>query len=122
MGRCVLTSQAPHLKDQAILIDPQGELIWSYDKARPVPGLDPLVPGDGKVPTVTTPYGRISHVICFDGDFPSLSRQAGQAYADLMLISSNDWRQIDPWHTRILPSGPSRAVSHSYVRPATGWR
>jgi apolipoprotein N-acyltransferase len=96
----VFSSQAPHLKDQAILIDPQGELIWSYDKARPVPGLDPLVPGDGKVPTVTTPYGRISHVICFDGDFPSLSRQAGQAYADLMLISSNDWRQIDPWHTQ----------------------
>ena len=52
------------------------------------------------MPTVTTPYGRISHVICFDGEFPYLSRQAGQAYADLMLISSNDWRQIDPWHTQ----------------------
>src|SRR6266700_1744131 len=100
MGLCVLTGQAPHMKDQAILIGPQGELIWSYAKARPVPGLDPLVPGDGKVPTVTTPYGRISNVICFDGDFPYLSRQAGQAQASLMLIPSNDWRQIDPWHTQ----------------------
>jgi apolipoprotein N-acyltransferase len=100
MGLCVLSSQAPHMRDQAILIGPQGQLIWSYDKARPVPGLDPLVPGNGKVPIVTTPYGRISNVICFDGDFPYLSRQAGQAQASLMLIPSNDWRQIDPWHTQ----------------------
>ena len=100
MGVCTLTNQAPHVKDQAILIDPQGQVLWSYDKARPVPGLDPLVPGDGKVPTATTPYGRISNVICFDGDFPYLSRQAGQAQASLMLSPSNDWRQIDPWHTQ----------------------
>jgi apolipoprotein N-acyltransferase len=70
MGRCILTSQAPHLKDQAILIGPQGELIWSYDKARPVPGLDPLVPGDGKVPTVTTPYGRILQCDLLRWGFP----------------------------------------------------
>jgi apolipoprotein N-acyltransferase len=100
MGLCVLTGQATHMRDQAILVDPQGQVIWSYDKARPVPGLDPLVPGDGKVPTVNTPYGRISNVICFDGDFPYLSRQAGQAHTDLMLIPSNDWQQIDPWHTQ----------------------
>jgi apolipoprotein N-acyltransferase len=99
MGLCLLTDQGPHEKDQAVLIDPQGQVVWSYDKARPIPGLDTLVPGDGKVPTVNTPYGRISNVICFDGDFPSLSRLAGQANADLMLVPSNDWRQIDPWHT-----------------------
>lgn len=100
MGICILTNQAPHEKDQAVLIDPQGLVIWSFDKARPVPGLDHLVPGDGKVPTVNTPYGRISNVICFDGDFSYLSRQAGQAHADLMLVPSNDWRQVDPWHTQ----------------------
>jgi len=100
MGLCVATRQAPHVQDQAILIDPQGQVLWTYNKARPVPGLDPLVPGDGVVPTVNTTYGRISNVICFDGDFPYLSRQAGQAQADLMLIPSNDWRAIDPWHTQ----------------------
>jgi apolipoprotein N-acyltransferase len=100
MGLCVLTGQGTHMRDQAVLIGPEGQVMWSYDKARPVPGFDPLVPGDGKVPTVATPYGRISNVICFDGDFPYLSRQAGQARASLMLIPSNDWRQIDPWHTQ----------------------
>jgi apolipoprotein N-acyltransferase len=100
MGLCVLTRQAPHVQDKAILIDPQGRVIWSYDKARPVPGLDKSLPGDGKAPTVDTPYGRISNVICFDGDFPYLSRQAGQAHVDLMLVPSNDWREVDPWHTQ----------------------
>jgi apolipoprotein N-acyltransferase len=100
MGLCVLTNQAPHEKDQALLIGPRGQVIWSYDKARPIPGLDISVPGNGQVPTVQTPYGRISNVICFDGDFPYLSHQAGQAHTDLMLVPSNDWRQIDPWHTQ----------------------
>jgi apolipoprotein N-acyltransferase len=100
MGLCVLTDQAPHEQDQAVLIDQRGQVVWSYDKARPVPGLDVSTPGNGKVPTVNTPYGRISNVICFDGDFPSLSRQAGRAQASLMLVPSNDWRQIDPWHTQ----------------------
>lgn len=100
MGLCVLTSQAPHEKDQALLIGQRGQVIWSYNKARPIPGLDTSAPGDGQVPIVQTPYGRISNEICFDGDFPYLSRQAGQAQADLMLVPSNDWRQIDPWHTQ----------------------
>ena len=100
MGLCVGTRQAPHVQDQAILIDPRGQVLWTYNKARPVPGLDNLVPGDGVVPTVNTPYGRIADVICFDGDFPYLSRQAGQAHVDLMLVPSNDWRAIDPWHTQ----------------------
>jgi apolipoprotein N-acyltransferase len=100
MGLCILTNQAPYEKDQAVLIDPQGQVVWSYDKARPVPGLDKSLPGDGKVPTVDTSYGRISNVICFDGDFPYLSRQAGLAHADTMLVPSNDWREIDPWHTQ----------------------
>ena len=100
MGLCVLTRQAPHVLDLAILIDPRGQVLWTYNKARPVPGLDRNLPGDGKVPIVNTPYGRITNVICFDGDFPYLSRQAGQARADLMLVPSNDWRGIDPWHTQ----------------------
>jgi len=36
MGLCVATRQAPHVQDQAILIDPQGQVLWTYSKARPV--------------------------------------------------------------------------------------
>jgi apolipoprotein N-acyltransferase len=58
-------------------------------------------PGDGQVPTIPTPYGRLASVVCYDGDFAGLLRQAGQAGADIMLIPGNDWREIDPQHTQL---------------------
>ncbi|HMX56105.1 MAG TPA: hypothetical protein PKE49_06245, partial [Leptospiraceae bacterium] len=36
-----------------------------------------------------------------DGDFPGLIRQAGQGRADLLLLPSSDWREIDPVHSRM---------------------
>jgi apolipoprotein N-acyltransferase len=92
MGYIVLQYTAPSslkdLSDRTVLVDPQGRVAWTYDKAHPVPGLDRFAPGDGKVPVVDTPYGRISNVICFDADFPDLMRQASGV--DLMLVPGND--------------------------------
>jgi apolipoprotein N-acyltransferase len=86
--------------DEIILIDPKGLVVWRYEEAHPVPGeLEP--PGDGQVPSVQTPYGRLSNVICFDADFPGSIRQAGQANVDIMLRPSNDWQAIDPYHTQV---------------------
>jgi apolipoprotein N-acyltransferase len=34
-------------------------------------------------------------------DFPGLFHQAGRLKTDLMLVPSNDWRAIDPWHTEM---------------------
>jgi apolipoprotein N-acyltransferase len=103
--------------DEIILIDPTGSVVWRYQKAHPVPG-EPWAPGDGQVPTVQTPYGRLANVICFDADFPGTMRQAGQAGADLMLVPSNDWREIDPSHTQLITF---RAIENGYslVRPTS---
>ena len=78
----------------------------------------PFVPGDGKVPTVQTPYGRLSTVICFDADFPGTIRQAGQAGADMLLVPGNDWRAIDPYHTQM---ATFRAIENGFslVRQAS---
>ena len=70
IGLGVLSRSAPYMRNQAILVDPAGQMVWTYDKARPVPGMDQLAPGDGKVPTVDTPYGKLANLICFDSDFP----------------------------------------------------
>jgi apolipoprotein N-acyltransferase len=105
--------------DEILLIDPNGLVVWRYEKAHPVPGADAhVVPGDGNVPTVQTPYGRLSNVICFDADFPSTDRQAGQAGADIMLVPSNDWGEIDPYHTQLITF---RAIENGYslVRPTS---
>ncbi len=57
--------------------------------------------GEGKLRSLDTPYGRLSSVICFDADFPQLLTQAGALGADIVLDPSNDWREVDPWHTQM---------------------
>ena len=103
--------------DESILIDPSGKVVWRYQKAHPVPG-EPFTPGDGKVPTVQTPYGRLANVICFDADFPGTIRQAGQAGADVLLVPGNDWRELDPVHTQM---ATFRAIENGFslVRQAS---
>src|SRR6266487_2571745 len=113
LGLCELLShpvQSSFFTDESILIDPTGSVVWRYQKAHPVPG-EPWNPGDGQVPTVQTPYGRLSNVICFDADFPGTLRQAGQAGADIMLVPSSDWREIDPYHTQV---ATFRAIENGY--------
>lgn len=108
----VQTTPSLHaLHDRAVLLDPQGHVDWIYDKAYPIPGLESFAPGDGKVPITDTAYGRIANVICFDGDFPNLMRQGGSQGVDLMLVPSNDWRGIDPWHTQ---HAVFRAIENGY--------
>ena len=56
---------------------------------------------DGKIQVLETPFGRLSSVICFDMDFPGLLHEAGNLGTDIMLVPSNDWLEIDPWHTEM---------------------
>jgi apolipoprotein N-acyltransferase len=71
------------------------------------------------VPTVQTPYGRLSNVICNDAEFPGTLRQAGQAGADIMFVPSNDPHAIDPYNTqgtmfRAIENGFSEVRQTSY--------
>ncbi len=105
MGLAVFLPDAnkgPFLKDESVLLDPTGHVVWTYEKTHLVPFGEQgeIVPGDGKVPVVETPYGRLAGVICFDADYPGTMRQAGQAGADLMLVPGDDWQAIDPDHTQ----------------------
>jgi apolipoprotein N-acyltransferase len=94
---------ASSVENKLVLIQPNGQVAWEYNKARPVPGPEAAqqVPGDGKLRALDTPYGRVSSIICFDGDFPQLLAQAGALRTDVMLDPSSDWRAIDPWHTQM---------------------
>jgi apolipoprotein N-acyltransferase len=91
------------LENAFLLFDPNGNMIWKFLKAHPVPGGEAAISirGDGKLKFADTPFGRISNVICFDADSVQLLHQAGTGAADLVLIPSNDWREIDPWHTQM---------------------
>jgi apolipoprotein N-acyltransferase len=118
MGVGVLTHTEPYLRNQSVLADPDGNIAWTYDKAHPIPGMETLIPGDGRVPVLDTPYGRLASVICFDLDFPALARQAGRNDADIMVVPSNDWREFGRVHTE---KATVRAIENGYsvVRPDT---
>jgi apolipoprotein N-acyltransferase len=118
MGVGVLTRTEPYLRNQSVLVDPDGNVTWTYDKAHPIPGMETLIPGDGRVPATDTPFGRLASVICFDLDFPALARQAGRKRVDIMLVPSNDWRGFGRVHTE---KATVRAIENGYsvVRPDT---
>ncbi|MFD2672653.1 nitrilase-related carbon-nitrogen hydrolase [Marinicrinis sediminis] len=63
--------------------------------------IERTVEGDKQIQYVDTPYGRLSGVICWDKDFPSVMRQVGEQEIDLLFIPSADWKEIAPYHTWI---------------------
>jgi apolipoprotein N-acyltransferase len=112
---------AKPLENKIVLIDPAGRVAWQFLKARPVPPGESSISkvDDGRIRTLDTPYGRVAAAICFDMDFPQLLRQAGKKGVDILLAPSNDWRDIDPWHTQM---AAFRAIEEGFnlVRHASG--
>lgn len=109
------TDGGPVNENHAVLLDPDGDVVWDYLKSKPTPG-DGHAAGPGILPAVDTPYGRLSTVICQDDFFPALLRQAGQADVDILLVPSSDWLSVADWHAQ---QAPFRAVETgaSVVRP-----
>ncbi len=122
MGVGVYLSDAsppPLLMDEAVLIDPTGNVVWTYEKTHPAPGDPAIVPSDGRVPLVDSPYGRLGNAICFDLDFPGMVRQAGRGRADIFLGPADDWQAEDPAHAH---DATFRAIENGFslVRQASG--
>jgi apolipoprotein N-acyltransferase len=121
MGLLVIlaSDRFPFQQDRAVLIDPTGRVVWTYDKAHPTPGPETAFtePGSGTVAIADTPLGRLASVICFDMDFPWMVRQAGQAHADLLIAPSLDWDTAKTSHAQI---ATVRAVENgvSVLRPS----
>ena len=115
----LVDTPGPPLKDEVVMLDPQGSVVWTYEISHITPGDAGLVrQGDGRVPLVESPYGRLANVICFDADYPGMVRQAGRARADLLLVPSDDWQALDPSHTQ---AATFRAIENGFseVREAS---
>lgn len=97
MGTKMAAKEDVDDENKAIIITPEGE-ISEYLKNHKVAG-DEHIFGDGKVLIQDSAYGTLASVICYDVDFPSFVRQAGNA--DIMLVPSHDWDGITPIHTRM---------------------
>ena len=114
----VIPESFPEMRpeNKIIWISPNGELLFTYHKAKPTPGEGNY--GDGIIKYFDSPYGRISSTICFDMDFPALISQVNNMNIDIMLVPGNDWQEIAPYHTYV---SSARAIEQGFnmVRAAS---
>lgn len=88
--------------NSAVLIGPDGELIGIYDKTHPFPGERKDFGGWTEVGTSAEVYetdlGTIGMIICYDGDFPELSRLLAVKGAEVIVRPSALLRSYDIWY------------------------
>jgi predicted amidohydrolase len=88
--------------NSAILIGPDGEIIGIYDKTHPAPW--ERRDGGGwatvgkRADVFQTPLGNIGMILCYDGDFPELSRLLAVKGAEIIVRASALQRSYDIWY------------------------
>jgi apolipoprotein N-acyltransferase len=87
-------------ENKLIVVDPAGDVVLEHLKYG-ANWSEGSQPGDGVLRTFKSPFGTISGVICWDADFPAKVRQAGRNGTDILMVPSNDFREIDPLHTQM---------------------
>ena len=102
--------------NSSILIGPGGEILGIYDKTHPAPwerrdhGGWVLVGDHAEV--YDTELGTLGMIICYDGDFPELSRILAVKGAEIIIRVSALQRSFDIW----LMTNSARAYdNHVYV-------
>jgi len=102
--------------NSAILIGPDGEIIGIYDKTHPAPwerrdGGGWATVGN-RAEVFQTPLGNIGMILCYDGDFPELSRLLAVKGAEIIVRASALQRSYDIWYI----TNAARAYdNHVYV-------
>ncbi len=72
--------------NSGIVIDDAGDLKLYYRKLHPWVPVEPWEPGDLGIPVIDGPRGvKLALIICHDGMFPEMAREAAYKGAELML-------------------------------------
>ena len=85
--------------NSGILVDEAGEVRLYYRKMHPWVPVEPWEPGDLGIPVVEGPKGcKIALIICHDGMFPEMAREAAYKGAEVMLRTAGYTAPIrDSW-------------------------
>jgi len=89
----------PAFENKVLTIGPEGEILNTFFKNKPIPYVEASVPGNGIIPVVQTAFGSISPSVCYDADFPVLISQVGKNEVGLLLVPTGDWANIAPYHS-----------------------
>ena len=102
--------------NSAILIGPDGDIVGIYDKTHPAPwerrdGGGWATVGN-RADVFETALGSIGMILCYDGDFPELSRLLAVKGAEIIARPSALQRSFDIWYV----TNAARAYdNHVYV-------
>ncbi|WP_100401786.1 nitrilase-related carbon-nitrogen hydrolase [Bacillus sp. FJAT-42315] len=94
----VLTREEEPNENVLYMIDSSGKLAIEHFKYGGNM-FEGTVLGDKKIHSIDTEYGRLSGIICWDKDFPSIIDQVGEKGVDTLFIPSADWKEVTPYHT-----------------------
>lgn len=85
--------------NSGLIIDNTGELKLYYRKLHPWVPVEPWEPGDLGIPVIEGPKGvKLSLIICHDGMFPEMAREAAYRGAEVMLRTAGYTAPIrDSW-------------------------
>ncbi len=85
--------------NSGIVISNRGELALYYRKLHPWVPVEPWEPGDLGIPVIEGPKGaKIALIICHDGMFPEMAREAAYKGAEIMLRTAGYTAPIrDAW-------------------------
>jgi beta-ureidopropionase len=88
--------------NSSILIGPEGEIVGIYDKTHPFPlerrDCGGWVTLGNRADVYDTALGSIGMIICYDGDFPELSRLLAVKGAEVIVRPSALLRSYDIWY------------------------
>jgi predicted amidohydrolase len=86
----------------SILIGPDGSILGTYDKTHPAPwerrDRGGWVAVGEQAEVYETELGTLGMIICYDGDFPELSRILAVKGAEVIIRASALQRSFDIWH------------------------
>jgi predicted amidohydrolase len=96
--------------NSAVVFGPKGEVLGQYRKTHAAPGeCDYFDAGDAIEP-ITTPFGRLGLLICYDINFPELTRVYEMKGAELLLWTT--MRQGENEEGLYRAVLPGRALTH----------
>jgi len=102
--------------NSAILIGPDGEIVGIYDKTHPAPWErrdgGGWVEVGNRADVFETELGTIGMMICYDGDFPELSRLLSVKGAEVIIRASALQRSYDIWY---LTNAARAYDNHVYI-------
>ena len=91
----------PHGKpfNVGIVIDDAGEVKLYYRKMHPWVPIEPWEPGDQGIPVIDGPNGcKLALIICHDGMFPEMAREAANKGAEVLLRTAGYGACVrEPW-------------------------